>query len=291
MCGVMISTALAHTTEDPYYIKIHLNSTYGGNFILMTGLAHSQQHNVTFASSPSFIVRKAGYETKGTLWAGGSNPFGYHPNDGDAATSGSFASIYNIAVDENLNVFAGEIALNKIRKVDTNGILSTAAGGAMFTPNYGDGGPATSSTVVYPMGLQFSSDFQKFYFSNFGDDTTPERIARIRQIDTNNIISSLILSDPTFRDTGDLGSYTSATIGLSKSIYAPNPLVIFSTHRCHVREINLDTGVIRTLIGSVCVSSGEADADDMTKWEGSGDRVAGTAAIIENPTVTGKFLF
>ncbi len=81
--------------------------------------------------------------------------------DGGSASRASLNEINGVAVDSAGNVYLSEFSGNRVRKVNTSGILSTVTGNgaATFT---GDGGPATSATVWGPWGLALDSNGDLF---------------------------------------------------------------------------------------------------------------------------------
>ncbi len=72
--------------------------------------------------------------------------------DGGPATQARLSIPSGVAVDTAGNLFIADTENNRIRKVDTNGIISTVAGNG--TSRYaGDGAPAMATGLQYPTGL------------------------------------------------------------------------------------------------------------------------------------------
>jgi sugar lactone lactonase YvrE len=89
---------------------------------------------------------------------GGSLNYGF-TGDGGAATTAKLYSPYSVSVDNLGNVYLSDKGNNRIRKITTNGIISTIAGnGASATlgdgPDFygGDYGNAANASVGYPYG-------------------------------------------------------------------------------------------------------------------------------------------
>jgi trimeric autotransporter adhesin len=76
--------------------------------------------------------------------------------DNIPATSSSFAEPEGLALDSSGNLYISDPGDNRIRKVATNGIITTFAGTgtAGFS---GDGGPANQATLNVPQGIAFDS--------------------------------------------------------------------------------------------------------------------------------------
>jgi hypothetical protein len=96
--------------------------------------------------------------TAGVISTFAGTGFPFFSGDGGPATSASIslcgtAVHQGIAVDSTGNVYFSDCANNRIRKIDTAGIITTVAGSGGFTNFSGDGGPATSATLGTPWGL------------------------------------------------------------------------------------------------------------------------------------------
>ncbi|RYY40903.1 MAG: hypothetical protein EOO08_03925 [Chitinophagaceae bacterium] len=115
---------------------------------------------VAIARTPSGIIyvaemggsriRKITQDSTVSVLAGGSAGF----SDGAAATA-SFFHPSGIAVDEAGNVYIGDRGNNRIRKISSNGVVSTIAGTGS-TPSAD--GAALSANVQTPMGLVFDRE-------------------------------------------------------------------------------------------------------------------------------------
>ena len=112
----------------------------------------------------------AGSDVTLSVTATGTEPFTYQwqfngtnlPNDiittvagggngGDgAATNASLNFPFGVAVDAMGNLFIAETGNQRIRKVDTNGIITTVAGNGIWGYS-GDGGAATNASFLFPL--------------------------------------------------------------------------------------------------------------------------------------------
>jgi len=84
----------------------------------------------------------------------GSNAAGA-TGDGGPAISATLATPNGVTVDAVGNIYIGDSFNNRVRKVDTNGIITTIAGGR--NGGLGDGGPAVNSALALPEGLAFDA--------------------------------------------------------------------------------------------------------------------------------------
>jgi hypothetical protein len=103
--------------------------------------------------------------------------------DGGPATDAALNAPWSVTVDSSENVYIAELGNNAIRKVNTEGIISTVAGGNLdCSQGTGDGGPALQgclspvSVAVDGFGNLFIAD------AHFN---------RVRKVDTHGIITTV----------------------------------------------------------------------------------------------------
>ena len=102
--------------------------------------------------------------------------------DGGAATQAGLYRPNNLAFDAAGNMYIADIFNQRIRKVDTNGRISTVAGS--FGPGFlGDGGPAIVACFDYPASVALDSSGNLF-IADLAN-------SRIRVVDTNGIIRTM----------------------------------------------------------------------------------------------------
>ena len=132
-----------------------------------------------FADSGNRRVRKIATNGIITTIAGnGTAGFG---GDGGLATNASFQSPNGLALDTDGNLYIADSFNNRIRKIDTNGIITTMAGNGAFG-NSGDGGPATQAAIGLPSYLTFDASGALYVTQTSG---------WIRRIDANGTISTV----------------------------------------------------------------------------------------------------
>jgi hypothetical protein len=72
--------------------------------------------------------------------------------DGGPALSALFSQTEGIAVDSQGNIYVADADANRVRKIASNGTISTVAGTGV--PGFaGDGGPASAAMLNQPYGL------------------------------------------------------------------------------------------------------------------------------------------
>jgi hypothetical protein len=165
-----------------------------------TGVAVDGVGNVFIADWKNNRIRKI--STNGIITTvAGTNSAGFF-GDGALAVFAKLSSPQAVTVDGSGNLFIADTGNHRIRKVDTNGIITTWAGngGASFS---GDGGTATNATLNQPNGVAvdaFGDVFISDYFNN-----------RIRMVDVTGNITTMAGNGGT-GNTGDGGVATNANL-------------------------------------------------------------------------------
>ena len=130
---------------------------------------------------------------------------------------------------------------NRVRKVDTNGIITTVAGTG--EPGFsGDGGPATAAKLSGPFAVLVDRD-GTLIISDFGN-------ARIRRIDQQGIITT-IMGNGIPNPAGDGGPAKDATMRAASGLaLMPNgDLLIAEQYSMRIRRIGTD-GIVTTFAGT-----------------------------------------
>jgi hypothetical protein len=157
-------------------------------------------------------------------------------HDGQTPRPASYSKVragyFNRLLDGDGNLFISDNSNSCIRKVDTNGIITTVAGTGVGGFS-GDGGPATNAMLV-PAGIKVDKT-GNLYFSD-------QVISRIREVDTNNIISTVAgtgVSLGTYGYSGDGGAATNAKLYLPYSVGVDSAGNIFipDTNNHRVRKV------------------------------------------------------
>ena len=158
----------------------------------------------------------------------GNGTLGYS-GDGRTATNAKLADPFDVAVDATGNLFIADYVTSRIRKVDTNGIITTVAGNGSFG-NSGDGGAATNAkfnsltgVAVDATGNLFIADYES---------------ERIRMVGANGIIST-VAGNGTAGYSGDGGAATNAELYNPKGagVDANGNLFIADEYNNVVREV------------------------------------------------------
>ena len=146
-----------------------------------------------------------------------------------------------LAYDHNGALILTDTANNALRKIDTNGIITTIAGGNCTAsgcmPGYsGDGGPATQAMINHPEDIAIAAD-NSIYFADTYNSC-------IRKIDPSGNISTAAgqcSSDPSVADfAGDGGPPLEAKLNRPYGIdLEGNKLYISDSYNNRLRVVNL----------------------------------------------------
>lgn len=142
-----------------------------------SGLATDLHGNLYISEEGNNVVRKVSAAGIISTFAGnGGRGFG---GDGGPAVLAVLWAPIAVATDGADNVYVSDLANNRVRKIDTAGIITTIAGGG--PDSLGDGGPATSA--------RFDQVYALAWFGGclYVSDPTSETI---RRIDKHGIITN-----------------------------------------------------------------------------------------------------
>jgi serine/threonine protein kinase, bacterial len=139
-------------TVTPKYLTSIANSKYKGKvqtgelaiITTFSDIAFDHKGNMFISDRLNHQIRKVSAD--GTISTIAGTGESAHYGDDGPAVEASFRDPSSLATDKEGNLYVGDTANNMIRKIDTNGIVTTIAGTGDHS-NYGDGGPATKAGI------------------------------------------------------------------------------------------------------------------------------------------------
>ena len=161
--------------------------------------------------------------------------------DGNAATGAQLNGPQGLAVDSAGNLYIADTQNHRVRKVATNGTISTVAGSG--TAGFGgDGAAAASAQLNAPFGVAVDTA-GNLYIAEFGNN-------RVRKVDTNGNIGT-IAGNGVSGFSGDQGQAAGAQLNGPRGVAVDSAgnVYIADTGNNRVRMV-APTGVITTAAGT-----------------------------------------
>ncbi|MVM31720.1 hypothetical protein GO755_16855 [Spirosoma sp. HMF4905] len=238
-------------------------TTIEANLRNPTSVAVDDTGNLYIADSWSGLVRKI--STTGvisTVAGNGSNNYG---EDGTLATETSLANPVGVTLDANGNLYITLQYGNRIRKVSTDGIITTVAGNG-YSSFSGDGGLATAASLYNPFSVATDSNDNLYITDLFNH--------RIRKVSSNGIITT-VAGNGSSGFSGDGGLATAATLAGAYNVIVDGTGTIYIAdlfnHR--IRKVSA-SGIITTIAGN---GSSGFSGDDGPATEASLNKPASVA--------------
>ena len=204
----------------------------------ISALAIDPLNNIYVAATDG-LVQKINSNGIITIVSGSlTNTTGYS-GDGDLAILAKFNGVNGLTVDRVGNIFLSELNNNRIRKINTSGIVSTLAGNG-FASYFGDGQVSALALFNNPNGLAIDKN-NNIYIADVRNNC-------IRKINSSGIISTIagngISGTPT-----EAASATSVNLSNLKGITLDQSNNIYIINDYSIRKIS-NTGIITSIAGN-----------------------------------------
>ncbi len=203
------------------------------------GIAVDGPGNIFIADAGNNRIRKVARSEIITTVAGtGADAFS---GDGGTAASAQLGFPNGVAVDGSGNLFIADFDNNRIRKVSTSGIITTAAGNGLYG-FLGDGLTATSAQLGNPEGVAVDGSGNLF-IADTGN-------SRIRKVSTSGIITTAA-GNGLYGFSGDGGTAASAQLAFPSGVAVDGSgnLFIADKRNHRIRKIST-SGIITTVAGN-----------------------------------------
>jgi sugar lactone lactonase YvrE len=230
--GVSFSEGIPATTANLYYPSDIITDHAGNKYIAELG-----GNKIRKVDAAGIITTFAGTGLPDTV------------GDGGPATAAGLYNPFDIALDTGGNFYITDNQNNKIRKVNTAGVISTICGWSAGGFS-GDGGPATSAQISAPQGI-VADRAGNLYFADYGN-------FRVRRIDAAGIITTVAGG----------GSLTGDGVPATAALIYPNDVAIdrfgnlFITTNANVKKVS--GGIITTVGGTTTAGGGAGDGGPAT---------------------------
>ncbi len=203
------------------------------------GIAVDATGNLFIADQYNNCIREV--STNGTITTvAGNGTYGYS-GDGGVATNATFYYPFGVTLDATGNLFIADTFNNRIRKLNTNGIVTTCAGNG-YQSYSGDGGVAINAALFYPQGIVVDNVGNLFVADSYN--------ARIRKVDASGTITT-VAGNGIGGYSGDGGAATNASISVPEGVAVDGSgnLLIADTDNNRIRKVYTN-GIITTFAGN-----------------------------------------
>jgi sugar lactone lactonase YvrE len=210
-----------------------------------SGIAADSAGNIYFSELGNARVRRVTPDGVISTFAGTGHTG--NTGDGGPATSATLSEPVALAVDGSGNLYIADRASGVIRRVGTDGIISTYAGNGK--PGYsGDGGPATEASIFPDTDTMAIDAGGNLYFSEFGNN-------RVRRVSPDGIITT-VAGTGVASYNGDNRPASDAWLRnpAGVAVDADGSLYIADTNNFRLRKVSPD-GTITTIAGNGNVTS------------------------------------
>jgi len=208
------------------------------------GVAVDADGNIYFSDTYNSRIRKVDVFDNITTVAGNGS-YGYS-GDGGRATNANLYYPGGLVLDGSGNLFIADTSNNRIRKVDTNGVITTVAGGG----GYGDGFAATNAYLNAPSAVAVDA-YGNLYIAQPVNNW-------IRKVNSGGVITTVAgVSSGSPGGSGDGGPATNATLSSPSGVAVDTAgdIYIADTQNNRVRKVT-PAGPVLTLSKLVSTNAG-----------------------------------
>ena len=212
-----------------------------------SGIVLDKAGNIYFADYTNNVIRKVTKSTgiisnvAGNGYLATTNS-GAYSGDGGPATAAELNEPGDIAFDTIGNLYITDYNNNRIRMVNTSGVISTIAGNGTKSFS-GDGGQATAAELNQPEGIVIDHA-GNIYIADAAN-------SRVRKIIASTGIITTFAGNATYGYSGDGGPATAAELDYPCGLAFDNSnnLFIADYFNNRIRKVST-SGVITTIVGN-----------------------------------------
>lgn len=212
-----------------------------------------------------------------TIAGSGSGNGLFNNDDGGPATSALLNLPSDVALDGLGNVYIADTSNQRIRRVDTNGVITTFAGSGPGGSNgfgfAGDGLQATDARLSSPSGVEVDGLGNVYIADTFNH--------RVRRVDAAGVITTVAGTTLGFSGDGLAAITAQLTSPRGVAFDAAGHLYIADLANHRVRRVDAITGVITTVVGTGAAGdSGDGGAATSAQLTFPGDVAVDSAGVL-----------
>ena len=237
-----------------YKVRGHTDTTFatvatvgavGKNVVQQSYVLYIHEQVTYIADTDNHCIRKIDTEGNITTIAGTDGEGGYSEDeDGNPAIDAKLNKPRGLYVDGSGNIYIADTDNHCIRKVDTEGTITTIAGTGGEGGYFGDDGPATGAKLNKPHAIYMDSSGENIYIADTDNH-------RVRKVDTETGIITTIAGTGADDYSGDDGPATGAMLKKPRGLYVDGSgnIYIADTDNHCIRKIDTE-GFITTIAGT-----------------------------------------
>jgi serine/threonine protein kinase, bacterial len=207
---------------------------------LPSGIAIDGKGNIFFSDRSNNRIRVIDSSGKISTYAG-SGKDGFRGDNGPALKA-SIDRPFGIALDKKGNLYIADRRNNRVRKVNTQGIITTVAGdGGYFM--MGDNGPAYRASIAGPTGVVVD-DQGTLYIADRENN-------RIRAVDSQGMISTVAgTGQQDYNGDSEVARDTNLHLPFGVTINPEGKLLVIDRSHYRIRSVDLKRGTVKTIAGN-----------------------------------------
>jgi sugar lactone lactonase YvrE len=204
-------------------------------------LAFDPGGNLCFSDTYNHCIRRIDKRTGIITTIAGTGQQGFS-GDGGPAAEALMNQPYGIVIDRSGNIYVADRLNQRVRRIDTAGVITTLAGDGSGKFS-GDGGPSMRAGLAEPNGLALDRDHRCLFIADVADN-------RVRAVDLGTGVITTFAGTGNGRHAGDRGPATDADVFGARAVaLAPDDsLYVLERQGSSLRRVR--NGIIETVAGT-----------------------------------------